>query len=157
MTLEANPSALSGQPVVDYSEEGREFLHHVLNRIPDGSIGSSFPHEQVIGTDAKQFGELQKNVDRAAALAALDLIHVLMPDIQPESEFLLGKPHPVAFFLDPLSEIHLVKIHVLSFPQSRRRHRLRTKRTGLRFLLAEQKEKAPSKSNPGTGYGYPLF
>ena len=42
-----------------------------------------------------------------------------VPDIQPESEFLLGKPHPVAFFLDPLSEFHLVEIHVSSFPQAR--------------------------------------
>ena len=119
MTLEAKSPALSGQSAIDSGKKGGEFVHDVLHRITDRFIAGPLARKQVISADAEDFRQLQENINGAPALAALDLVHMLMADIQPESEFLLGKPHPVAFFLDPLSEFHLVEIHVSSFPQAR--------------------------------------
>ena len=63
----------------------------------------------------------------------LDLLVMLIADIQLVSHLLQRQSVFLAKGLHPLSKFHLVEVHFLSFPQSRRRLRLRTKRTGMQF------------------------
>ena len=63
-----------------------------------------------------------------------DLLIMLIADIQLIGHLLQRISVLLTKDLHSLSKFHLIEKHFLPFPQSRRRLRLRTKRTGMRFL-----------------------
>ena len=111
MTLEAKSPALSGQSAIDSGKKGGEFVHDVLHRITDRFIAGPLARKQVISADAEDFRQLQENINGAPALAALDLVHMLMADIQPEKlkrvRFILKDPTRI--FINVMDWRQLIK------------------------------------------------
>ena len=134
MTLEAKSPALSGQSAIDSGKKGGEFVHDVLHRITDRFIAGPLARKQVISADAEDFRQLQENINGAPALAVLRSSLILCPN----SIWLKYMSHP--FRKRGRMDFHLrtKRLEQAVFPQCR------------------ANEKAPSKSNPWSGYGYPL-
>ena len=74
-------------------------------------------------------------------ISVLNLFVMLLADIQFIRHLLQRQSVFLTKGLYSLSKFCLVEIHFLSFPQSRRRLHLRTKRTSMHFQKAEQKKK----------------